>query len=167
MTSDPAQRAALILRTGLDRARRAARRTRPSIGLAEIGRISALGDGVAQVSGLATAMADELLELGDGGLGLVGDLEPDRLGVILLDPAPELAGGDPVRRTGRVAETPTGPALLGRIVDPLGRPLDRRGAVGARRPPPIEHDAQPVQHRAPVRPPVQTALNANDPAEPN
>ncbi|MGF1503497.1 MAG: F0F1 ATP synthase subunit alpha, partial [Paracoccaceae bacterium] len=74
--------------------------------------------------------------------------------------------GDPVRRTGRVAETPTGPALLGRIVDPLGRPLDGRGAVGAGRPRAIEADAPPVQQRAPVRRPLLTGLKAIDAAVP-
>ncbi len=90
--------------------------------ISEIGRVAEVGDGIAIVTGLARALSDELLEFASGVRGIVFDLEPDRLGVVLLGPSEKLALGEDVRRTDQVVSVPVGPALLGRVVDALGRP---------------------------------------------
>ncbi|MEL7346812.1 MAG: F0F1 ATP synthase subunit alpha [Pseudomonadota bacterium] len=158
--------AAALVRTGLDGAVTAAAETAPSLGLQEIGRVSSIGAGVAHVTGLSNAVADELLILGDGVRGVVGDLERARAGVILLDAAEGVAAGAPARRTARVAEAPTGRALLGRIIDPLGRTLDAGGRLENVVPRPTETDAPPINARAPVRRPLLTGLKVVDAAIP-
>ncbi|MEM7497659.1 MAG: F0F1 ATP synthase subunit alpha [Pseudomonadota bacterium] len=158
--------AAALAGTGLEDALAAARETPPSLGLAEIGRVLSVTAGVATVSGLTGAVAEELLLFKNGLRGQVGDLDGERAGVILLDPAEGLSAGDPVRRTGRVAETPTGEGLLGRIVDPLGRPLDTLGPVAGTLARPVEAEAPPISHRAPVRRPLLTGLKVVDAAVP-
>ncbi|MEO1459200.1 MAG: F0F1 ATP synthase subunit alpha [Pseudomonadota bacterium] len=165
MTGAPDMAAGLV-RSGLDGAVTAAVETAPALGLAEIGRVSSVGAGVAQVAGLMNAVADELLILGDGVRGVVGDLDRAQAGVILLDAVEGLSSGAPARRTGRVAEAPTGRALLGRVVDPLGRALDGGGPLETVVPRPVEADAPPINARAPVRRPLLTGLKVVDAAVP-
>ena len=92
--------------------------------LSEIGRVISVGDGIALVSGLPSARLDEVLRFGSGQLGFAQTLEADHIGCVLLDDAGTLEAGEIVHGTGEVVRTSVGPALLGRVVDPLGRPLD-------------------------------------------
>src|SRR5690554_4280255 len=101
----------------------------PAPVITEVGRVTEVGDGVAIVTGLARALADELLIFECGVQGIVLDLEPGRLGVILLGPAELIALGENVRRTRKVVSVPVGPALLWRVVDAMGRPRDGLGAI--------------------------------------
>ncbi|TNF21464.1 MAG: F0F1 ATP synthase subunit alpha [Rhodobacteraceae bacterium] len=137
---------------------------RPEV--SEVGRVEELGDGIAIVTGLARALADELLEFASGVSGIVFDLEPGRLGVVLLGPSQQVRMGEDVRRTGRVVSVPVGPALLGRVVDALGRPRDDMGAVEATALAPVEAEAPDILSRAPVSRPLATGLKAVDAAVP-
>lgn len=138
----------------------------PEPKLQEIGRVSEIGDGIAIVIGLARALVDELLDFGGGLMGIVFDQEPNRLGVVLLGPSGPVVPGSDVRRTGRVVSVPVGDALLGRVVDALGRPRDGRGPVGSDRQRPIEAEAPGILDRAPVARPLATGLKAIDAAVP-
>jgi F-type H+-transporting ATPase subunit alpha len=138
----------------------------PAPKISEIGCVSEVGDGIAIVTGLARALADELLEFASGVRGIVSDLEPDRLGVVLLGPSEKITLGEDVRRTGRVISVPVGPALLGRVVDSLGRPRDRRGPVDAPHSRPIEAEAPDILHRRAVARPLATGLKSVDAAVP-
>ncbi|WP_340110585.1 F0F1 ATP synthase subunit alpha [Pikeienuella sp. HZG-20] len=138
----------------------------PAPQVSEIGRVAEVGDGVAIVTGLARALSDELLEFASGVRGIVFDLEPDRLGVVLLGPSEKVAQGEDVRRTGQVVSVPVGPALLGRVVDALGRPLDERGPVNAATPRPIEAEAPGILRRSAIKRPLATGLKAIDAAVP-
>jgi F-type H+-transporting ATPase subunit alpha len=128
----------------------------------EIGRLESLADGVAFVSGLANARLDELLEFGGGVMGFVQTLERELIGCVLLDDRGALEAGDRVHGTGSVVCTPVGEGLLGRIVDPLGRPLDGGGAVGASSLEPIERPAPAIIDRDLVVDPVQTGSTVVD-----
>ena len=97
-----------------------------------IGRVESIGDGVAMVSGLPDSRLDELLYLARGQTGFVHTLDRDRIGCVLLDDAAQVEAGDTVTGSGEVVRVPVGEALLGRVVDPLGRPLDGRVATGRR-----------------------------------
>ncbi|WP_245629197.1 F0F1 ATP synthase subunit alpha [Celeribacter indicus] len=134
--------------------------------LSEIGRVAEVGDGIAIVTGLARALSDELLEFASGVRGIVFDLEPERLGVVLLGPSEEVALGETVHRTGEVVSVPVGPALLGRVVDPLGRPRDDRGPVEAAVRQPIEAEAPLILDRSAVSRPLATGVKAVDAAVP-
>ncbi len=134
--------------------------------ISEIGRVVSAGDGVAIVTGLARALSDELLIFASGVRGIVFDLEPDRLGVVLLGPAGQLALGEDVRRTGQVVSVPVGQALLGRVVDALGRPLDGQGPIDATTRHPVEAEAPAILDRRPVARPLATGLKAVDAAVP-
>ena len=132
----------------------------------EIGRVAELGDGVAIVTGLARALSDEVLEFASGVRGVVLDLEPDRLGVVLLGPSGRVRMGEDVLRTGRVVSMPVGPAMLGRVVDALGQPRDGKGPIDAAPRHPVEAEAPPVLSRAAVARPLATGLKAVDAAVP-
>ena len=138
----------------------------PKPKVSEIGQVSEIGDGIAIVTGLARALVDELLDFGGGLSGIVFDLEQDRLGVVLLGPSGPVVPGCDVRRTGRVVSVPVGRALLGRVVDGLGRPRDGGGAPATDRLRPIEVEAPPILGRAPVARPLATGLKAVDAAVP-
>jgi F-type H+-transporting ATPase subunit alpha len=124
----------------------------------QIGRVENIGDGVALVSGLPDARLDELLQFDKGQFGFAQVLEADRIGCVLLDDADTIEAGDAVRGTGDVVRVPVGPALLGRVVDPLGRPLDDKGPVAADAREPIERPAPEIIDRDLVTQPVQTGL---------
>lgn len=122
----------------------------------EIGRLESIGDGVAFVSGLPGVRLDELLKFEDGALGFAQTLDKDLVGCVLLDEAPTLKAGDSARGTGAVVRVPVGEGLLGRVVDPLGRPLDTSGSITAASHDPIERAAPAIIDRAAVVQPVQT-----------
>jgi F-type H+/Na+-transporting ATPase subunit alpha len=128
----------------------------------EAGVIRSVGDGVARVGGLRGATADELLRFPGNRMGTAFNLDPDEIGVVLLDRTEGLAAGQRVHRTGRVLDVPVGEALLGRVVDGLGRPLDERGRVEAQDRWPVERAAPPMLARAPVDVPLQTGLKVVD-----
>src|SRR5215813_854233 len=130
--------------------------------LAEVGAVLQLGDGIARVHGLENCVALEMLELDHGVVGLAFNLEEDNVGVALFGEWDKIKEGDPVRRTGRVADVPVGPGLLGRVVDPLGNPLDGQGAIETEERRPLEFKAPGVVQRQPVKEPLQTGIKAID-----
>ncbi len=127
-----------------------------------VGTILQVGDGIARVYGLPDAQMGELLEFPHEVMGMVLNLEEDSIGVIVLGSDEELKEGDPVKRTGRIAEVPVGKALLGRVVDALGRPLDGKGPIVAEEYRRIEVIAPGVITRQPVKEPLQTGIKAID-----
>jgi F-type H+/Na+-transporting ATPase subunit alpha len=139
---------------------------RPAIETAEIARILSVSNGIAEVTGFTDLRADELLTFLDGVMGIASNLSVDRAGVIVLGETERLRPGDPVRRTGRVVDVPVGAALLGRVVDALGRPLDAGRPIDAERFLPVERPSPPIMHRAPVQVPLQTGIKAVDAAIP-
>jgi len=127
-----------------------------------IGRIVHIGDGVARVTGLPDAALDEILQLSDGTMAQAVELGRDEIGCVLLDNTTGVSAGEIVRGTGRVVQVPVGDALLGRIVDPLGRPLDEGGPVGASRFEPTDQPAPAIIDRAPVTVPLETGTAVID-----
>src|ERR1051325_8830289 len=130
--------------------------------LTEVGTVLSVGDGIARVHGLENAMSFEMLELPHGVTGLALNLESDNVGVVLFGPWEHIVEGDTVKRTGRLLEIPVGEELLGRIVDPLGKPLDGKGDVSTSEMRPAEFKAPGVVQRQPVKEPMQTGLKAID-----
>jgi F-type H+-transporting ATPase subunit alpha len=128
----------------------------------EVGWVSEIGDGVARVRGLGSAMTGELVEFPGGTMGEVLNLDLDHIGVVLLGPDDHIKEGDLVRRTGRVVEVPVGMDLLGRVVDALGRPIDDRGPIKPDGFRPVEGPAPGIVDRQPVREPLQTGIKAID-----
>jgi F-type H+-transporting ATPase subunit alpha len=128
----------------------------------EVGTVLQVGDGIARVHGLQSCVALEMLELPHGVTGLALNLEEDNVGVVLLGDDTLIKEGDQVRRTGRVIEVPVGEALLGRVVDPLGNPLDDRGPIETEHHRPVEFKAPGVVQRQPVKEPLQTGIKAID-----
>ena len=128
----------------------------------EVGTVLQVGDGIARVHGLPSVLALEMLELPHGVSGLALNLEEDNVGVVLLGEDTLIKEGDPVRRTGKVIQVPAGDALLGRVVDPLGTPLDGRGPIQASEFRPVEFKAPGVVQRQPVTEPLQTGIKAID-----
>ena len=127
-----------------------------------IGRVESIGDGVAMVSGLPDSRLDELLCLARGQTGFVHTLDRDRIGCVLLDDAAQVEAGDTVTGSGEVVRVPVGEALLGRVVDPLGRPLDGGAPIRAKRFDPVERPAPAIIERDLVVQPVQTGTLAID-----
>lgn len=138
----------------------------PAPVLTEVGKVTEVGDGVAVVTGLARALADELLVFASGVHGIVLDLEPGRLGVILLGPSELITLGEDVRRTRKVVSVPVGPALLGRVLDAMGRPRDGLGPIAAVAEHPIEAEAPGILSRSAIFRPLATGLKAVDAAVP-
>ncbi|NMB12780.1 MAG: F0F1 ATP synthase subunit alpha [Firmicutes bacterium] len=130
--------------------------------VAETGIVVQVGDGIARVYGLHNAMFNELIDFGKGVTGLALNLEEDSVGCVLFGGDQEIREGDTAKRTGRVADVPVGEALLGRVVDPLGTPLDGRGPINAEKRRPLEVIATGVVQRQPVKEPLQTGLKAID-----
>ena len=128
----------------------------------EVGTVLQVGDGVARVYGLTKVMASELVEFPNGVMGMVLNLEEDNVGVILFGDDRLVKEGDTVRRTGKIASVPVGEALLGRVVNPLGVPIDGKGPVLTNQSLPIERKALGVIERQPVTEPLQTGLKAID-----
>jgi F-type H+/Na+-transporting ATPase subunit alpha len=130
--------------------------------LAEVGTVLTLGDGIARVYGLENCMAMETLELEHGVTGIALNLEEDNVGVALFGDWEEVGEGEPVRRSGHIMTVPVGDALVGRIVNPLGEPLDGAGAIETDERRPLEIKAPGVVHRQPVKEPLQTGIKAID-----
>jgi F-type H+-transporting ATPase subunit alpha len=141
-------------------------RTAPGIELSEVAHVLSVDSGVAQVAGFTDLRADELVRFPHGVMGIASNLREGRIGVIVLGDTERLKPGDRLHRTGRVVDVPVGDALLGRIVDALGRPLDAAGRIEAEARRPVERPAPPIMHRAPVATPLQTGIKAIDAAIP-
>src|SRR5438093_2062143 len=136
---------------------------KPSLEREEVGHVTEVGDGIARVQGLPRAMANELLELPGGKLALAFNLDEDEIGCVILDEDfSDIEEGDPVTQTGRILSVPVGDGLLGRVVDPLGRPMDGKGAVASDENRPLEVQAPSVVSRQPVKEPLQTGIKAID-----
>ena len=127
-----------------------------------VGTIVEVGDGIAQIYGLSGALASELLEFPNGVMGMAFNLEEETVGALILGDYTELKEGDPVKTTGRVVEVPVGDALIGRVVNPLGQPVDGKGAIETTKTRPVERIAPGVIVRQPVDTPVQTGIKAID-----
>src|SRR3954449_12747230 len=130
--------------------------------LTEVGTVLSIGDGIARVHGLENCMAFEMLELPHGVIGLALNLEADNVGAVLFGNWEEIVEGDTVKRTNRLLEIPVGRGLLGRIVSPLGQPLDGKGPIDTEGMRPAEFKAPGVVQRQPVKEPMQTGLKAID-----
>ena len=128
----------------------------------QVGTVITLSDGICRVSGLSDVMAGEMLEFGGSLRGLVMDLEKDNVGVVMLGNYDNVQEGDEVRRTGKIIEVPVGEALIGRVVDALGRPVDGKGIIHATESRAIESPAPSVLMRRPVSVPMQTGIKAID-----
>ena len=127
-----------------------------------VGTVVDAGDGIARIHGLSNVMASELVEFPSGVFGLALNLEEDNVGVMVLGDYSEIREGDEVHATGRVAEVPVGDALIGRVVDPIGRPLDGKGPINTDKTRPVERIAPDVSKRKSVDTPVQTGIKTID-----
>ena len=128
----------------------------------EIGTVIEVGDGIARVHGLQNAMVNELLEFPGGVKGMAQNLEEDNIGCILLGEFEHIKDGDPVKRTGRIVEVPVGEALIGRVVNAIGEPIDGKGPIETKKTRPVENVAPGVITREGVHEPLQTGLKAID-----
>ncbi|MGI6413283.1 MAG: F0F1 ATP synthase subunit alpha [Syntrophomonadaceae bacterium] len=137
-------------------------RYQSEIEVSNVGSVIYVGDGIARVYGLQAAMAGELLEFPGGTFGMVLNLEEDNVGAVLLGEYSHIKEGDVVKATGRIMEVPVGPAMLGRVVNALGQPLDGKGPINTDRFRPVERVAPGVVTRSPVNTPMQTGLKAID-----
>ncbi|HEX9977537.1 MAG TPA: F0F1 ATP synthase subunit alpha [Acidimicrobiia bacterium] len=134
----------------------------PSLEAATVGYVTTIGDGVARVAGLPNTMSSELLEFPGGLLGVALNLDEDSIGAVIMGEASHVQEGDPVRQTGRVLSVPVGDALLGRVIDPLGTPLDGKGPIHTTERRLLEVQAPSVVQRQPVKEPLQTGIKAID-----
>jgi len=134
----------------------------PSMEHEEVGRVTAASDGVAFVEGLPDAMANELLEFPGGILGLALNLDEDLIGCVILGEGADIEEGGAVKQTHRILSVPVGDTLLGRVVDPLGRPVDGKGPIGDEGYRNLEIQAPSVVQRQPVKEPLQTGIKAID-----
>jgi F-type H+-transporting ATPase subunit alpha len=135
---------------------------KPKLTLEQIGTVKQIGHGIARVNGLPGAKSEELVRFPGDVLGMVFNLDPDEIGIILLGEGKDLSAGDEVQRTGRVLDVGVGEALLGRVIDPIGQPLDNHGLVRTTIRLPIEREASPIMHRVPVTVPLQTGIKVVD-----
>ncbi|GIO67543.1 F0F1 ATP synthase subunit alpha [Paenibacillus sp. FSL M7-1455] len=132
------------------------------IEVSEVGTVIQVSDGIARVHGIDNVMAGELVEFENGVVGLALNLEESNVGVVILGPYTEIKEGDQVKRTGRIMQVPVGEALLGRVVNPLGQPLDGKGPIEASEFRPVENNAPGVIDRKSVHEPMQTGIKAID-----
>ncbi|WP_283587278.1 F0F1 ATP synthase subunit alpha [Limosilactobacillus viscerum] len=132
------------------------------VSVEETGTVTYVGDGVARADGLENAMAGELLEFSNGVYGMAQNLESNDVGIVILGDFSGIREGDTVKRTGRIMEVPVGDELLGRVVDPLGRPLDGLGEIKTTKTRPIERKAPGVMERKSVSEPLQTGIKVID-----
>ncbi len=128
----------------------------------DVGTVLQVGDGIARVYGLGKVMAGELVQFPNDVVGMVLNLEEDSVGVVLFGEDRLIKEGDTVKRTGKIVQVPVGKELLGRVVDPLGNPIDGRGPINAKEFLPVERKAPGVIYRQPVKEPLQTGLKAID-----
>lgn len=132
------------------------------IQVVDVGTVINVGDGIARIHGLENVMAGELLEFASGVVGMAQNLEENNVGAIILGPYTDIREGDQVKRTGRIMEVPVGEELLGRVVNPLGQPLDGKGPIKTKQFRPIESPAPGVIDRKSVHEPMQTGIKAID-----
>ena len=130
--------------------------------ISDFGTVIQVGDGVSRVFGLENCMAGELLEFPGEIYGMAMNLEEDNVGAVIMGPDSGIKEGDIVKPTGRVVQVPVGEALIGRVVDPLGQPLDGKGPIKAEDTSPIERVASGVLSRKSVHEPLQTGIKAID-----
>ncbi|MFN2489184.1 MAG: F0F1 ATP synthase subunit alpha [Actinomycetota bacterium] len=135
---------------------------KPTLEREEVGRVEEVGDGIARISGLPQAMANEMLEFAGGTVGLAMNLEEDIIGCVVLGSVEHIQEGDPVTRSGRILSVQVGDELLGRVVDALGKPLDGKGPIRTDNTRPLEVQAPGVTARQPVKEPLQTGIKAID-----
>ena len=128
----------------------------------DVGTVIQVGDGIALAHGLNDVMAGELLEFHTGVLGLAQNLEENNVGIVILGPAEGIKEGDEVKRTGRIMEVPVGEELIGRVVNPLGQPIDGQGPINTSKTRPVESPATGVMDRKSVDEPLQTGIKAID-----
>ena len=128
----------------------------------DVGTVLQIGDGIALIHGLNDCMAGELVEFSNGVLGLAQNLEESNVGVVILGPYSEISEGDEVKRTGRIMEVPVGEELIGRVVNPLGQPIDGQGPINSTKTRPVEQKATGVMDRKSVDEPLQTGIKAID-----
>jgi F-type H+-transporting ATPase subunit alpha len=133
-----------------------------SLSMYDVGVVSEIGDGIARINGLASAKYNELLQFPNNIIGIAMNLEEDSVAAIILGDYGTIREGDEVRCTGRIAEVPVGEALIGRVIDPLGRPLDGKGPIKTDKTLPLERIAPDVTKRKSVNTPVQTGIKAID-----
>ena len=133
-----------------------------AVTMVDVGTVIEVGDGIARIHGLASAKYNELLQFPNDIIGIALNLEEDSVSAVILGDYTHIKEGDEVKCTGRIAEVPVGEAMIGRVVDSLGRPLDGKGAVKTNKTRPIERVAPNVVLRAPVDTPVQTGIKAVD-----
>ena len=132
------------------------------IDVVEVGEIIEVGDGVARASGLENVMSSELVELPNDVFGMALNLEQDNVGLVLFGDTTKVKEGDIAKRTGKVVEVPVGKEMLGRVVNPLGQPLDGKGPINSSKSLPVERKALGVMARSPVNEPLQTGIKAID-----
>lgn len=132
------------------------------IQVTDVGTVIQVGDGIARAHGLENVMAGELLEFSNGVMGMAQNLEEDNVGIIILGPFTDIREGDQVKRTGRIMEVPVGEALIGRVVDSLGQPIDGKGPIATTETRPVESQAPGVIERKSVFEPMQTGIKAID-----
>lgn len=128
----------------------------------EIGKITFMGKGIALIQGLSSVKFEELIKFPGNKMGIAFNLDQDEIAAVMLDESKNLKAGHEVNRTGRVMEVPVGEALLGRVVDPMGRPLDEQGPIRTQENRPIEREAPGIMERAPVNVPLQTGIQVVD-----
>ena len=134
----------------------------PTVETQSVGTVTAVYDGIALADGLANVTANELVQFQNGVIGLALNLEPDSVGIVVMGDYTGIEVGDEVRTTGQIASVPVGDALIGRVVNPLGQPLDGKGPVATTRRRPVERIAPGVIERRGVDTPVQTGIMAID-----
>ncbi|HLY16084.1 MAG TPA: F0F1 ATP synthase subunit alpha [Bryobacteraceae bacterium] len=133
-----------------------------AIDVSETGSVISVGDGIARIHGLEKVMSGELIEFPHGVSGIAMNLEEDQVGAVLLGDAVEIKEGDEVRRTGQIMSVPVGEAMVGRVVNALGKPIDDKGPIATTQFNPIERLAPGVVDRRPVKEPLQTGIKAID-----
>ena len=132
------------------------------ISVEETGTVTYVGDGIARAHGLENALAGELLEFDSGVYGMVQNLESNDVGIVVLGDFTKITEGDTVKRTGRIMEVPVGDAMIGRVVNSLGQPVDGKGEIKTDKTRPIERKAPGVMERKSVFEPLQTGMKAID-----
>ena len=133
-----------------------------TVAVDEVGTIISVGDGIARVHGLAKVMAGEMLAFPHNMFGIALNLEEEQVGVVLLGESSELKEGDTVKRTNTIMSVPVGEGMVGRVVNPIGEPVDGKGPITSKQRNPLEKLAPGVLDRQPVRQPLQTGIKAID-----
>jgi F-type H+-transporting ATPase subunit alpha len=128
----------------------------------DVGTVLQIGDGIARIYGLSKVMASEIIEFPGSVFGMAMNLEEDNIGAVIFGESMHIKEGDTVKRTGRVASMPVGEQMLGRVITPLGEPLDGKGPIKTEKFSPLERKALGVMARQPVKEPLQTGLKAVD-----